>query len=81
MKIDSEKVKGILCEKWPDGGLACPLCRKDQFSFSDTIFSLAEYDPAAMGRIDIPVIPVVCDSCGNVILFSAVKMGIVKGDG
>jgi hypothetical protein len=81
MKIDPEKVMIYLRERWPEGGLACPLCHNDKFSFSDIIFTLAEYDPAVMGSIDFPVIPVICDGCGNVMLFSAVKMGILKGDG
>ncbi len=81
MKIDPEKVMTYLREKWPDNGLACPLCHQDEFSFSDTIFTLEEYGPAVMGSIDFPVIPMICNGCGNVILFSAVKSGIIKGDG
>jgi predicted RNA-binding Zn-ribbon protein involved in translation (DUF1610 family) len=84
MKLEEsnqEKAINFLNEKWPETGRACPICGNDKFVVSDTLFAITEYDPPTLGSVEFPIITFVCDNCGNVILFNAIKMGIIKGDG
>ncbi len=78
---DQEKAITYLKEKWPETSRICPICGNAEFVISDTIFAITEYDSPTLGSVGFPIIPIVCDNCGNVILFNAIKMGIISGDG
>jgi len=78
---DQEKAINYLNEKWPETSRACPICGNDKFVVSDVLFEFTEYDPPMIGSVEFPIIPIVCDNCGNVMLFNAIKVGIMRGDG
>ncbi len=60
----------------------CPMCGESKFGVSDMIFELREFhdeDSAVIiGGGIAPVIPVVCQNCGNTILISAIVTGDVE---
>ena len=58
----------------------CKLCWKDNWKFVDKIFYLQEYvqDPDLMSNYSYPVIPVVCEHCGNTLFVSAIIANLVN---
>ena len=77
---DEERQKKIiehLSKKW--NGQACTMCKTGNWSVSDTIFELREYNDGNMviGNVPIfPVIPITCDNCGNSLMINAIVAGI-----
>lgn len=64
----------------------CPLCGSSKWSVTGKVFQLPEFNPEQSDNTQVvyPVIPISCNSCGNVILISAIRAGIVskeKSDG
>jgi len=42
------------------------------------MFQLSQYNPLILGGPVIPVIPVVCNNCGNTILVNAITAGLLS---
>ncbi len=77
-KVESEKLVKHLKEKW--NGRSCPMCQTGNWTISDTIFEIREFNQGSVvigaGPL-IPVIPVTCENCGNTLFINAIKAGIV----
>jgi len=71
------KIKQFLNERWHEPR-SCTVCKETDLTFSDTLFSLAEFNPDNLFAVttEIPVVALVCSNCGNVTLFNAIVMGI-----
>ena len=78
-KIDPKKIIEHLDKRWKDK--TCPVCHSDKWSLGDQIFEIREFNEGNLivdsGPI-FPVIPIVCDSCGNVVLLNAIKAGFLE---
>jgi hypothetical protein len=77
-RIDVEKIIKHLKTKWPDGK-RCPMCNSPDWRVQDSTFELRDFHPHAVlssGQA-FPVVPVVCNNCGNTILLNAFVTGIV----
>ena len=78
---NKNKMFKFLDEKIPDMG-ACPLCKKKQWSVSDTVWQLPEFlkEGLMVGGTIFPVISITCNNCGNTYFLNAVVAGIVKSE-
>lgn len=60
----------------------CPLCGERGWSVPDVMYELREYnfgDLVIGGNMGIiPVIPLVCNNCGNTVLINAVHLGLMS---
>ena len=76
---DKNTMFEFLDEKIPDMN-ACPLCKKKQWSISDTVWQLPEYFQGGLrvGGPIFPVISITCNNCGNTYFLNAVVAGIVR---
>lgn len=75
----SEKIIKHLSDKWK--GRSCPMCGAGNWNVSDKVFEIREFHDGNLvlgsGPI-IPLVPVTCDNCGNVILVNAIVAGSVS---
>ncbi len=71
-----------LKDKWQNR--PCPLCGVGNWNVSEKVFEIREFNHGDMiigaGPI-IPLIPVTCSNCGNVVLVNAIIAGIVPQGG
>lgn len=81
MELNKEQQKELL-EKLDQVLLdrKCPICEKVNWEISSTIFELRSF---ARGGIQLggpvqPVISIMCQQCGHIELFNALKLGILK---
>jgi hypothetical protein len=58
-------------------GLRCPLCNQDKFTIGELLASPIVVNNIINLGTPVPLIPVVCNNCGNTLLFSAVAIGLV----
>jgi hypothetical protein len=59
----------------------CPVCGRDQFAVTDNLMSLPEYGLGVIGlggTVILPVVTLTCTTCGNILSFNAVKLGIIE---
>jgi hypothetical protein len=77
-KFDGQKVIEHLKAKW--AGRPCPLCLVGNWNVHDSTFQLTEFNEGSMviGGPVIPVIPVICNNCGNTVLVNAITAGLIK---
>ena len=78
-KIDSEELISYLKSKWQ--GRPCQMCGIGNWNISDSIFELREYNKGDLvigGGPIIPVIPITCDNCGNIVFVNGIKAGLIK---
>ena len=77
-KEQKQKLIKFLDEKIPDIG-ACPLCKKIQWSISETIWEVQEFFEGGLkiGSPKYPVISITCNNCGNTFFLNAIVAGIV----
>ena len=78
-KIDTAKLIRHLDRKW--GKVKCPMCNHEQWSISDTVYELREFNQGNMiiGNVPIvPIIPITCMNCGNTIMINAIVSDIIK---
>lgn len=86
MILDKEQLDQVfkfLDERWPAPRI-CPICSKTEWSLSDTVMEITEHRPAVsiIGESKVmPVLSLVCQACGYVNLFSAIRVGVVKTPG
>jgi hypothetical protein len=86
MKLSEEDYKKItqhIAEKW-QAPVACPVCRKNNWSVSQEVLELREFHGGSMvvggNSAIVPITPVTCSSCGNTVLFNPLVAGIkLKG--
>ena len=90
MTLDNDQISKVINYLNRYGSAMCAVCRHDEWRISGTMFQLPEYAappsgyfPDEQGRLVwrapevFPVIPVVCKTCGNMLLISAVAAGVV----
>jgi len=74
----AEKIIQYLNEKWQKR--PCPMCGVGNWSVQDRVFELREFHGGSLvvgGTPIIPIIPVICNNCGNTILINAIIAGVV----
>jgi hypothetical protein len=79
-KIDAQKLITFLNTKWRNH--PCPICTVGSWNVQDSSFELREFNEGNMvlGGPVIPVVPVVCNNCGNTVLVNAIMAGLVEKD-
>lgn len=79
IKIDLEKFQQIFEPKLVN---PCPLCNARAWNVPDVLYELREYNSGGLvvgGDMGImPVVPLVCNNCGNTVLINAVKIGLIN---
>ena len=76
MKVEQSKLNEYLKKIH---GSACPLCGNNHWSISDQIFQAIEfaYSGLPIGGASYPMVPLVCDNCGNTYFINALKAGFL----
>lgn len=66
-----------LNEKW--GGRGCAQCGSTNWQVQDSIFELRQFSGGTLvvGGPLIPVVPVICQNCGNTVLVNGLIAGVV----
>jgi hypothetical protein len=83
MKLTEEQ-KQFLNEKLNSLGIPpkCNICSSDEWSASDTIFEVREFQGGSLiigGNQSIyPVIPISCNKCGNTVFINALRIGVLS---
>lgn len=83
MKLSEEQKQDVLARVAQLVGTPkCSLCGSEEWLVSDTVFELPEFFGGSFivigGRSVYPVIPTTCAKCGNVVLLSAITLGVVQ---
>jgi len=75
------KILDFINKKVPDIG-ACPLCKENRWSVSDTIWEVQEFFQSGLklGSPKMPLISLTCANCGNTYFLNAIVAGIVKSE-
>jgi len=78
-KFNSQNAIKHLQEKW--GNKACPMCGQNNWTVSDNLFELREFQGGNIilgsGPI-IPVFPVTCNNCGNTVLVNGIVSQVIQ---
>lgn len=78
-----DKLIRFLNTKW--GQVECPICKKISWNVPGTIYELREFNNGNLiigGNSSlVPVIPITCNNCGNVIFINAITAGLVQNNG
>ena len=73
----------FIVDKFPGGQLYCTVCLSKDVKASNIIIELGKYMTGVLiispGAIKIPLVPVICMTCGSVGFISAVLAGLVPG--
>ena len=77
MKVNDKKLNEYIKKIMPP---TCPLCNNNQWTVGDTIFQLLEYNEEGivLGGKVWPVLPIVCENCGNTYFVNAIAAGLVE---
>ena len=75
--IDTKKVLAHL-NKIRSTSKGCKFCGANDWAVIDKVFELREFQSRVVGSPIIPVIPVTCNQCGNILLFNAIAAKLVK---
>jgi len=82
MLLSAEQKKGVEehLNKETPGRLLCSVCSVQEWSLSNRVFELPEFQArgSIIGGPRIPVVVATCKKCGNTLLFSAIHMGVVE---
>ncbi len=85
MKLNEEQYQKLIkhiTEKWQSPP-ACSVCRNNDWNVSREVYELREFHGGSMvigGSALVPVSPVTCNNCGNVVLVNTLVAGIdLKG--
>jgi hypothetical protein len=81
MKITDDQSKKLIAwleEKW-QGEKKCPVCQHTNWTLNSLIYKLIPFDQGVFiaGGPVYPVVPVICNNCGNVMFFNALKTGLI----
>jgi hypothetical protein len=76
-KVDVRHAIEYLQEKWR--ATPCPMCREVNWNVLPLIYQLPQFSPLGMvvGGSVMPVLPVVCNNCGNTVLVNAITAGFL----
>ena len=75
--IDTKKVLEHL-NKVRSTSKVCKFCGANDWAVVGKVFELREFHNSASGSPIIPVIPVTCNQCGNLLLFNGIAAKLVK---
>ena len=77
-KFDGNKAIAHFSAKW--AGRSCPMCGIGGWNVQDSTYQLLEFNQGSLvvGGPVIPVIPVVCNNCGNTLLVNAIIAGVIE---
>jgi hypothetical protein len=84
MKLSAEQVSLVINHLKKFRTPQCVMCGHDDWKVSVDVFALPQYvSPFASSPMSsvpevFPVVPVVCSTCGNVLLLSAVAVGVAR---
>lgn len=82
IRLNNEKFIEMLNQKWSTK--VCPMCGVNSWTVAENIYTLAMVEETGsihLGKNLLPLIPVICDNCGNTILVNAKVTGcITEGD-
>jgi len=78
---DPQDMIKFLNDKWK--GKPCLMCGEGSWAIQNKTFQLMEFNKGSLvvGGPIIPVIPVICNNCGNTVLVSAITAGVVEKKG
>ena len=79
-EAQQKKLLDRLGELWKNQNQACLLCSSNNWSLSDTILELREYNQSTFvvgGAGITPLIVISCNTCGNTILVNAIRLGLI----
>lgn len=78
IQINAQSLIDKLKEKWQ--GRPCPMCQSGNWNITPNVFELREFLGGNLnlgsGPI-LPVIPVTCNNCGNVVFLNALATGLI----
>ena len=75
--IDTKKVLEHL-NKVHGTSKVCKFCGANDWAVIGKVFELREFRNQVAGSPVIPVVPVTCNQCGNLLLFNAIAAKLVK---
>ena len=79
-KPTSQEIIDFLTKTWNNKN--CFICGGNEWSVNDKVYELREFNEGNLvlgGRASItPVIPVVCEKCGNTVFINALITGLLK---
>ncbi len=81
-KLNEEKqslIRQHLLRYWHDR--KCPICNFRDWNIPDTLFEIRSFAgprKVVLGGVSAPLVALICSNCGYVILFNALKVGIIK---
>lgn len=61
----------------------CLVCNHNEWQIADSVFELREFQGGnlVLGNSKItPIIPVICDNCGNTVFMNAIKLGVINNE-
>jgi len=77
-KIEATKKLSDFLEK---NKPSCSLCKSKQWVLIERVFELREFQESGPPGADnsiLPVVPLVCSKCGNILFFNAIQLGFLK---
>lgn len=72
---ERDKASAFINEKAQREGDPCPHCGNLDTSVAENVFRLS-VGTAVVGPGFVPIMPVICNNCGHVRIFSAIALGI-----
>lgn len=80
-KGDKDRIYDWVQDKWRSQP-QCPFCQADHWDIGEELISSLPFEGGSVkfGSKAYPVLTILCRNCGYVANFSAVKVGLVKGE-
>lgn len=79
VKINEQKFMNFLNSKWRNK--VCPLCNNNNWSVSNTVFELREFNNGNLilggNNAIFPVMAVSCTNCGYSVMINAITSGAI----
>jgi len=74
--IEDTELFDYLDKIWPYESAKCPICGASEFTRSARVFNLIEYQIKSWDDNPqlFPTLPLICDSCGYIVLFSFIHL-------
>lgn len=78
-KFDIRIVEDYIKAKWTNA--CCPMCQSTHWNISDTIYEFRKFTNDSLmiaGGPVFPVIPLVCDDCGNTLFIHVNSVSVLN---
>ena len=76
MEFDQDKAMEWINSHW--GSRSCPICSSKEWLLMTKIWKLTEFEETGKGTL--PVVAMMCNTCGHTIFFNAIAMRLVERD-